>query len=172
MTSLDEGTYGAKVQSWQRVNPRKLLRQLLGKYPKDDRAKLFKLFTEMLDNSDERDDYYQVIVWYWFVNNHHSLTMEKVGAAEDHRKLQHRQAEVAVARDRVQKLIEREAQIKLLDMVLPNGKRLRDCTGNECRALGAKVGSWLLKVSQELRPEQVVGDALTEKQVRKIYGSI
>ena len=61
-------------------------------------------------------------------------------------------------------------QLKLLDLMLPNGKTLRDCTGRECREMGEKVGDWLLKVSSRVKPDQLVGDALQEADVRRLYG--
>ena len=36
---------------------------------------------------------------------------------------------------------------KLLDIVMPNGKRLADCTGAECQ----EAGEWLTKIADELR---------------------
>lgn len=60
----------------------------------------------------------------------------------------------------------RAIQMVLLDMVLPNGKPLRDCTGKDC----AKAGGWLSKIAGAIKPTDKVGAALNEEQVRKFYG--
>jgi hypothetical protein len=42
--------------------------------------------------------------------------------------------------------IERTKNGNLLDLVMPNGKRLRDCTGLECR----ETGEWLNRMGERL----------------------
>jgi hypothetical protein len=42
--------------------------------------------------------------------------------------------------------IERTKNGSLLDLVMPNGKRLRDCTGLECR----ETGEWLSRMGERL----------------------
>lgn len=54
--------------------------------------------------------------------------------------------------------------IILLDMVLPNGKALRDATGAEC----AKAGGFYAEVSKRIRPTQVVDRHLSEGDLQNI----
>jgi hypothetical protein len=54
--------------------------------------------------------------------------------------------------------------ILLLDLTLPNGKRLRDATGAEC----AKAGGFYTEVSRHLKPTQVVDKHLNEAELRNI----
>jgi hypothetical protein len=54
----------------------------------------------------------------------------------------------------------------LLDLKMPNGKPLRDCTGGEC----AHFGGWLGRLAARVGADKQVGDVLSEAQVREIYG--
>jgi hypothetical protein len=75
---------------------------------------------------------------------------------------------------RVQQKIEREQAIKqmqvkiervvLLNIKLPNGKLLRDCSFAECK----KAGGWFLKVAKMGRPTQIVGLTLSEEKLQAI----
>lgn len=52
----------------------------------------------------------------------------------------------------------------LLDLTLPNGKKLRDATGAEC----AKAGGFYNEVSRHVKPTQVVDKHLSETDLRNI----
>lgn len=52
----------------------------------------------------------------------------------------------------------------LLDLVLPNGKALRDATGSEC----AKAGGFFTEVAKALKPTQVVDKHLSEADLQNI----
>ena len=54
--------------------------------------------------------------------------------------------------------------IMLLDLMLPNGKLLRDCTGVECRA----AGGWLVKIADRVG-DGVVGEVLSENEALSIF---
>jgi hypothetical protein len=62
---------------------------------------------------------------------------------------------------------ERLATVVLLDLMMPNGKRLRDSTGKECR----QTGGWLIKVADRVGDRGVVGAKLSEAEVAKILTS-
>jgi hypothetical protein len=57
--------------------------------------------------------------------------------------------------------------IILLDLVQPNGKKLRDCTGKECR----EAGGWLIKVADRIGDHGVVGATLDEAAVAAIFSA-
>ena len=76
----------------------------------------------------------------------------------------------AELKQRVEQVIEKKAQIILLDWILPNGKALRDCTGRDCLKMSNKVGTWLRKVSDHVKPTELVGSVLQEADVRKLFG--
>ena len=50
-------------------------------------------------------------------------------------------------------------------MIMPNGKPLRECTGKDC----AKAGGWLSKLAKKVKPNQKVGDVLSEAQVKRLF---
>lgn len=52
----------------------------------------------------------------------------------------------------------------LLDLLLPNGKALRDATGDEC----AKAGGFFSEVAKHLKPTQVVDRHLREGDLQNI----
>ena len=56
------------------------------------------------------------------------------------------------------------AGIVLLNLVLPSGKMLKDSTGAEC----AGAGGWYTKIASRVAPDEVVGNVLSEEQLRKI----
>lgn len=73
--------------------------------------------------------------------------------------------------EQAQSLADQVRQVVLLDLAMPNGKPLRECTGSECKKLGPKMGAWLTKIGEAVKPRQIVGDALSEEEVRNLYGA-
>ena len=71
----------------------------------------------------------------------------------------------ARARTATSKRIVEQAHIVLLDMTMPNGLKLRACTGTYCADVGAV---WLRKLGDQAG-SRLVGDVYTEKQLKKIY---
>jgi hypothetical protein len=59
---------------------------------------------------------------------------------------------------------EERANRLLLDLVMPNEKRLRDCTCAECK----QMRGWLTKLARKGRPDQLIGDVVSEAEVREI----
>jgi hypothetical protein len=59
----------------------------------------------------------------------------------------------------------RIVEVVFLNMPMPNGKKLRDCTGAEC----LKFGGWLAEIGKRCGPRRHVSDVLSEDQVAKIY---
>jgi hypothetical protein len=56
----------------------------------------------------------------------------------------------------------------LLDLVMPNGKAMRDCLGSEV----ASFGRGYQRIAEKVGADQKVGDALTEKQVARLMGGL
>lgn len=55
-------------------------------------------------------------------------------------------------------------EVLLLDLVMPNGKKLRDSTGADC----ARAGGFYAEVSKHIKPTQVVDKHLTEANLQDI----
>lgn len=115
---------------------------------------------------------------YWFDNHYRHLLNDYPEPGELIDKRTERrvtlrsleQATTANLTHLVDQAVEKKAEIMLLSWVLPNGKALRDCTGRECRQMSGRVGGWLRKVSDRVKPTQIVGNVLQEADVRKLYG--
>lgn len=167
MTELAIGTYGAKVQSWRRANPRDLLKRVIEENQGHDRTALLKAFREEV-MAEDGEDYLDSIIEYWFANNYHSLTVQPKPPTSASPTATKRRTEAV--KSKITERIHKEAQMILLDMMLPNGKALRDCTGKECLRLSGKIGAWLKAVAAQVKPNQKVGAALSEKDVREMYG--
>ena len=166
MSMIDVGTYGAKRQSMKRGSPRDLLKRLIEDNSGLGEPDILKLFrSEVLDNPDMVD----AIVEYWYANNYRSLTIRPVVASEFKAKARvQAKAETAKRVEVLTKIVKARAQrMVLLDMVLPNGKPLRDSTGKDC----AKAGGWLSKIAAKIKPNEVVGKTLSETQVRRLMGA-
>lgn len=73
--------------------------------------------------------------------------------------------EMAEAKAKVAATVENIKALVLLDLVQPNGKKLRDCTGAECR----KTGGWLVNVAKRVGDDGVVGAKLNEVEVAAIF---
>lgn len=154
MTSLDTGTYGAKVQSWKRANPRDLLKRLIDNQPAAGRDAIFQEFREYL-RGDDGEDFLDSVIEYWFANNYHSLIERPAPSRAA------QQTERRVAVEKVKETI----RARLLDMRLPNGLTLAASTFGYC----AKLGGGLARIGAKGKPNQVVGKHLSETEVRKLY---
>lgn len=162
MTHIDTGHRGAKVQSWAQANPRDVLKRLVDEHPTWGKDRLLKALHEKVINNERL---IETIIEYWFTNNYHSLIPVERPRASPVEK----QTAVSVARGKIQRRIAQEAQVLLLELMMPNGKNLRDCTGQECESLATKMGGWLLRVSKRIGPNKTVGEVLNEDQLRELY---
>lgn len=159
MSNLDTGVYGAKVQSWRKANPRDMLKQILDKNPDLNKTEAFDLF--YLQASDD-PEIVQSIMEYWFVNNYHSLVHSYIPRINTKQIQEEKAKEI---KEKVKQKIVEEAKIMLMDLILPNGKQLRHCTGQDCR----RAGGWFLKIANKIRPREIVGTMLSEEDVRRLY---
>jgi hypothetical protein len=159
---------GASVQSWRAATPRAVLEQLVEVHGTRDRAGLLRKFEEHVRANDSL---LSTVVEYWFTNNLNSLIAAQQRATPQHA------AQVAAIREKaardvretVTKAVEARARLMLLDLKMPNGKRLRACTGAECRALSATTGRWLAAIAKEVPAKQKVGEAITEDRLHELY---
>ena len=116
----------------------------------------------------ERDsECHKAVMLYAFRNYWSALDKD---AAKSRGTAQER-AEAAAGREAnlsagVEKIKEQIKTIVLLELILPNGKALRDCTGKEC----AEAGGLFAKIASKVKPTEIVGVVLSEAEVRKLYG--
>jgi hypothetical protein len=67
--------------------------------------------------------------------------------------------------DRVQGLVAKVHQVVMLDLPMPNGKKLRHCTFAETKRFEGFFG----KLSKHGKPTQTVGNELNEADIRNLY---
>lgn len=154
--NLDLQAKGASFIATQtQDNPRSLVIEVLKTHADVEVKAQFEEFRRLVE--DGGDAYQRAIDWYFFVNmrdylinsrNRHNDPVERTAA-----KLKHRE------------IIEQiKAQIVMLDLTMPNGKAMRDCTGAEM----AKFGNRYQKISARVGKSGIVGEVLNEEQVRDI----
>ena len=170
MNVLDVGTYGAKRQSWRSASPRDLLKRLIEEHPRYSESRLLERFEEMV-KEDGTGEYLSAIVEYWFANNYRSLTLNAATPEQRAAARQNISDAVAVIKKKVQRKIQEKATAILLDMVMPNGKQLRACTGQECAAFSKTVSPFLARIAAAVKPMDVVGEVLSEAHVRDMYAA-
>lgn len=166
---------GASIQSWRATSPRALLDHLYERNPEFSRDQLLKRFEECVR---ERDDFIKSIIEYWFTNNYNSLLRLResairerggVGLGTSPEVVAVREKAAREARETITKAVEKRARLMLLDMVMLNGKRLRACTGEECRVLSKTAGRWLAAIAREVGAKKKVGEVLSEDRLHELY---
>jgi hypothetical protein len=159
---------GASVQSWRASTPRALLEHLVEAHGLEDRAFLLRKFEE---TARQNDGLLSTIVEYWFTNNLNSLIAAQQRATPQNvaQVAAIREKATSEVRETVTRAVEARARLMLLDLKMANGKRLRACTGAECRALSATMGRWLAAIAKEVPAKQKVGEALTEDRLHELY---
>jgi hypothetical protein len=157
MTTIVEttaGVLGATRQSWRVKSIRDLLAKIMGDNPRADEKEWLEKFVEAL-RSDE--DYFLAAAEYAFDNALLALRKRKKAKPTAQR------AGAAVAHARL--VTRLDSKVTLLNLKAPNGKKLRDCRGEECR----HFGGWYLRVADEVGPNRLVGEVLNEQQIRALY---
>jgi len=136
-------------------NPRDLVIEALKKLPDEEVKAQFDQFRALLD--DAGDSYRRAVDWYFFVNmrdylvNARNRTIDPMQRAE--------------AKVKQSEAVERvKAQIVMLDLTMPNGKAMRDCTGAEM----AKFGNRYQKIAEKVGKAKLVGAVLDEATVQAI----
>ncbi len=141
------GTQGAKQQTWEPDNPRALLKRILDENPNLPEQASRSMMLEQLNADPLR--YIPGLLAYWWPSNYRSLTASQ-------RTRQPKPSAVEM----VSKLRE-----DLLDLMLSNGKSLRNCTFGEC----AKEGGWLVELSKQGHPNEFIGQKMTLEQVASFW---
>lgn len=134
-------------------NPRDLVIDAVQRMPEGSRKERFEIFITSL--AEAGDDYNRAVAWYFFVNMHDYLTTNR----NQPDPVQRAQAKAKQA-DLVENI---KAQIVMLDLTMPNGKKMRDCTGAEM----ARFGNRYQRIAETIGKTATVGGVLSEYQVRR-----
>jgi hypothetical protein len=163
-TDAGQGTYGAKRQTWRKPNPREILRRLLEQHPQDSQSKSLERFTQKVLDDIE---ILEVIVEYWHSNNFRSLVVNPSLRVDRSESIKKSKEETLKTKEAIAEAIVETARVLLLELPMANGKLLRFCSGKEC----AKFGGWFSKIAERVGPRAIVGDVLSEADIRKLYSS-
>ena len=145
MIEANIGQLGATGDSWRPKSVRNLLSGLLDKYPDASEPELVDHCIELI----QRDRDYAESVAQYVVRN----ALEAIMRGKR-------------VRDRV--ALKKEAasiakKILLLNLEMPNGKRMKDCKGTELVQFGGKYVTLGKKAGRKF-----IGKAFTETEIRKI----
>jgi hypothetical protein len=157
------GTTGAKRTSWEHYNPRDLLLRLVRDYPNADDKTLARHLRDCVLGDDQ--EYLLPILLYFVRNNKRALEEPETRVRRMHVRDTEKHTRVAQIRNRLTEHVREEAERILLDLEMPNGKPLRDCTGRDC----ARFGGWYQRLADRVGPRKLVGNVLSEQDVRKFY---
>jgi hypothetical protein len=152
-TGVDTGILGATKISWEHDSARNLLLQIIEEYPDGNN----QIWAQHLRERAPAEDCDWPIYLY-FVTNHARALMRG-----PKRKRKRGKTGGAVAKAKV--------RARLLDLLMPNGMALRDCTGQQVENFGKadeQRGRWLQRVAAEVGPDKRVGEVLGEKQLKAL----
>lgn len=162
MTHVDTGITGAKRQSWKHDNPRDVLKNVIEKNGRSSKEELLRIFTQTIFEKGNRA-LIETVIEYWFANNLNSLLNSDSQLREQFSKPQ-----ISKIKEQIRERIKIAAGVVLMDMIMPNKKRLRDCSGAECAA----VGGWLSVVATRMSPSAIVGKTFSEQDMRGMLAEI
>jgi hypothetical protein len=159
MTFMDLGTSSAKRATWRETDTRPLLQKLIAANPGVDNVTLFKLFWNEIEDDK---DHLRSIAQYWF--DLALLALQR----KPHRtkpRAQEQREHVETVKEGIKQRIEHEAKVVLLQLLMPNGKTLGECSGQDCR----RFGGWFTILARKVPAGKLVADTLSEKQVYQIW---
>lgn len=137
-------------------NPRDLVIEVVKAKPEAPSKEQFEEFQSLLQDAGE--DHQRAVNWYFFVNMRDYLVNDRNRRRPD-------PVERAEARQQQSEVVERiKAQIIMLDLAMPNGKPMKDCTGAEM----SKFGNRFQKIAEKVGKAKTVGSVLNEDQVKAI----
>lgn len=150
------------IKKIEQDNPRELLVGIVEENRDKDKNALFEIFRREVLKSHSL---LRAVQWYFFIN------MYEYQETSRHQSSGARQPSVVTPSERLERRIIQDQivesikqQIVMLDLLMPNEKLMRDCTGAEM----AMFGSRYQKIAERIGKKAKVGDALTEDQLRML----
>lgn len=167
--------YGATREHRKEFSAEALLKKLMDAAPNphdwEERNGIKDEIVTIL-HSEDGQKYIDTVIEGWFQNAYRRLLQDySNGDIASSRKATQEAAKAKQTEieQTIETVINKRAQLKLLDLIMSNGKALRDCTGKECKQLSTKTSGWLNKIAARVKPGQLVGTVLSEADVRKLY---
>lgn len=161
MPELNIGKIGAIRQTWRDKSVREILVDIIAESPNGPLSKWRSAFREAIRADD---DYFNAVCDYAFDNSVKAIQEAQSREAPSATKVAERAEKRAVeAREHAERVQSIKDQIILLNQEMPNGKRMRYCTGREMATFGAGYQ----RIAKMVGPNAMVGSKLNEQQVRK-----
>jgi len=156
------GTLGQTRSTWRDDNHlRGLLLRLVIENPQANREELEALY---LDKAESNSTLVEEALRRSFDNDYWQLQRPAKRRRQLQRPANRRrpptEAEITAVAEQLRVVV-------LLDLVLPNGKKLRECSGQECR----QAGGWLTAVADRIGNRGIVGEKLSEAEVAALYAN-
>lgn len=179
MAQLNIGVSGAKRATFNAHSPRELLVRVMDKCHEKAHDDTIKAkFIEALEDNPKCQ---QIIIEWWLDNQLRVLRQERMRAMPARSKasvatapltpVERERHKTEVTRQMVDKIKANIAKIALRDMVLPNGKKLKDCTFGELRQLNPVLGDFLARVAAKGKKDEIVGRVLSEVDLQNLYSA-
>lgn len=161
MTYVDIGVTGAKRVSIEGANTRHLLISIMERYPLYSDVKLLKRYMEAVKDDPDMLD---VVIKYKFANDYAAIAKSKPTQRKPNPNALTTTAITERMRGALNKHIKEKAEQMLMDMPMPNGKRLGDCTISYC----ARLGGWMARIAKGKNPRQMVSFVYTEEDLKHL----
>jgi len=155
-SEINLGIVGAIRATWFGDGYRSIIRELAEKYPRADEDRIAKLFAERLESDA---DLRLQVSQYATANAMRSLHRAKARAGATKFSLAAIKPQIDAAAAHIQ------SQVLLLNMEMPNGKRLRYCDGYYV----AKLGGGLARAGRKAG-KKLMGQVFDEKSLRTAMG--
>lgn len=165
MTMIDNGVQGAKRQAIKNDPMLQIIIRVAEKYPDDHLAtKHAREFQQIIESHKDSIDLLNQVFEYYWVNNAKRVVKKPMTRAEKAAKSAQIKARLERKRFEVELGVQAEAQKMFLDMAMPNGKALRDCTGRELKEMEPKISKTLKFLVRTIKPTQSVGSVYNSNQ--------
>jgi Cu/Ag efflux pump CusA len=162
VSGKDTSRTGASFVSKRAVmNAREIIVSLVDRNSSASRDELFEFFQEELRN---RPGFQRSVDWYFFINMYSYATGVRSGdvaTKKRHDSDKNSDQQGNVVRGVVENI---KGQVMLLTLSMPNGKPMRDCTGQEMASFGAAYK----RVADKVGKTKTVGEVLDEDAVRAL----
>lgn len=157
--SLQEHVTTTRRRNVGPTNARELLIATHKRHPNQTREDVIQRFVDRFLDAD--DAIIMQVAREWAQINYRNLIEPPTPEAKERNR-----QEAATIAERVSEVASRSiAKLALsLDFLMPNGKKLRECTFSECGQLGGMFG----KIAAAGKPNQIVGEKLSDKKLQAL----
>lgn len=166
MPSTSQATNKKTTAAKAPADPLLLVKRVVDANPSVPIETLRKKFMAVVRERDwQGENDLSLIIADYFERNYRRFMPAPAAPKKTANQKQAAKALVEEKKAQVVSMIQKKAELMLMDIVLPNGKTLRESTGADCR----KVGGWMAEICKAVKPQQVVSDVLSEHGVRHLY---